>query len=371
MADAHRHPVLYVLHSSQLYGTERMALATAQGLADECETIFIGPPGDALLEAKRLGFETAQYRTSWDLAKAIGPYLRKFDSLTFVGTGPRYNLVCIAVNAIFHRKIRHIQIVHGGSGVQKDYARKRILNPFDITFVAVSEWSRRRLIDYGVTNPIEVIGNFLTPSQLSSLPKRPIYSEQGVKRAVVVSRVDRLKRVDLLLDALDKRKADLGAISFRILGLGPEFETLKQRARQTHPNVEFVGFCADVGSELARADLLVHTCAVETFGLAVLEGMAANLAALVPDQGGTSLLIQDGQSGFTYRADDAGRLADRLVELKNAPAELLNRVVANAADKVQHQYSPEAALQRYRQLFLPNANGVVPPPASHLRLAQH
>jgi glycosyltransferase involved in cell wall biosynthesis len=371
MAEAYRHPVLYVLHSSQLYGTERMALATAQGLADECNTIFIGPPGDALVEAARLGFETGEYRTSWELARVIWPYLRKYESLTFVGTGPRYNLVCIAVNTIFRRKIKHIQIVHGGSGVQKDYARKKILNPFAITFVAVSEWSKRRLIDYGVTNPIEVIGNFLTPSQLSSLPKRPIYTEPGVKRAVVVSRVDRLKRVDLLLDALDKRKADLGDISFRILGLGPEFETLKQRSAQTHSNVEFVGFCPDVAAELARADLLVHTCAVETFGLAVLEAMAANLATLVPDQGGTALLIQDGQSGFTYGGEDAQHLADRLVELKSATAELLNRVVANAADKVQHEYSPQTALQRYRKLFLPGEHGVVPPSASHLRLAQH
>ena len=371
MADLRRHPVLYVLHSSQLYGTERMALATAQGLADECETIFIAPPGDALVEAERLGFETHQYRTSVDLARVVKPLLKKYESLTFVGTGPRYNLVCIALNVLYRRKIKHIQIVHGGSGVEKDYARKKVLNPFDITFVAVSEWSKRRLIDHGVTNPIEVIGNFLTPSQLRSLPKRPIYTEPGVKRALLVSRVDRLKRVDLLLDALDKRNADLSAISFRILGLGPEIESLKERARQTHPNVEFVGFCADVAAEIARADLLVHTCAVETFGLAVLEAMAANLAALVPDQGGTALLIQDGQSGFAYRADDAQHLADRLVELKTAPAELLNRVVANAADKVQHQYSPEAALQRYRQLFLPGEHRVVPPPASHLRLAQH
>src|SRR5580698_5384106 len=85
-----RHPLIYVLHSSQLYGTERMALATARGLADDFETIFIGPPGPGLVEAERLGFQTRQYRSSLDLAIVLRPLLKKYRSLTFVGTGPRY-----------------------------------------------------------------------------------------------------------------------------------------------------------------------------------------------------------------------------------------------------------------------------------------
>jgi hypothetical protein len=43
-----RHPLVFVLHSSNLYGTERMSLATAKGLSDEFEAIFLGPPGPAL-----------------------------------------------------------------------------------------------------------------------------------------------------------------------------------------------------------------------------------------------------------------------------------------------------------------------------------
>src|SRR5271170_6140689 len=113
------HPLVYVLHSSQLYGTERMALATAQGLADEFETIFIGPPGPGLVEAQRLGFQTREYISSMDLAKVLRPLLKQYRSLTFVGTGPRYNLVCIALNLYYRRKIKHIQILHGGSGIEK------------------------------------------------------------------------------------------------------------------------------------------------------------------------------------------------------------------------------------------------------------
>jgi glycosyltransferase involved in cell wall biosynthesis len=349
-----RHPVLYVLHSSQLYGTERMALATAQGLADEFETIFIGPPGVGLVEAARLGFETYQYRTSKDLALVLRPLLKRYRSLTFVGTGPRYNLVCIGLNLLYRRRIKHIQILHGGSGIDKDYDRKKILNPFNITFVVVSEWSKDRLIQFGVRNRIEVIGNFIVPAQLAALPKRPRYDRPGLRQAIIVSRVDPLKRVDLLLDALDRHPQELRDISFRVLGVGPDIDNLRERAKRTHANVEFAGFSDNVAAELARADLLVHTCPVETFGLAVLEAMAARVAALVPDKGGTATLIEDGISGFTFRADDAQHLAQRLIELKQAPAELLNQMVDMAATKVEINFSAKAALQRYRELFAPD-----------------
>jgi glycosyltransferase involved in cell wall biosynthesis len=328
-----------------------MALATAQGLADEFETIFIGPPGPGLIEAERLGFQTRPYRTSKDLALVLRPLLKRYPSLTFVGTGPRYNLVCIALNVFYRRRIKHIQILHGGSGIDKDYARKKILNPFDITFVVVSQWSKDRLIEFGVRNRIEVIGNFINPAQLAAMPKRARYDQAGVRRVVVVSRIDPDKRVDLLLDALDRKPEELRDISFRILGVGLDIERLRERARNTHPNVEFAGFSGNVAAELAAGDLLVHTCSIETFGLAVLEAMAARVAALVPDKGGTATLIDDGISGFTFRADDAEHLAERLVELKQAPAELFNRMAENASAKVENEFSASAALQRYRELF--------------------
>ena len=184
-ATTQRFPVIYVLHSSQLYGTERMALATARGLADEFETIFIGPPGPGLVEAQRLGFQTRQYRSSLDLATVLRPLLKKYRSLTFVGTGPRYNLVCIALNLFYRRKIKQIQILHGGSGIEKDYDRKKILNLFDITFVVVSEWSKQRLISHGVRNRVEVIGNFLIPAQLEAIPTRPAYNAPGFRRGLL------------------------------------------------------------------------------------------------------------------------------------------------------------------------------------------
>ena len=98
---------------------------------------------------------------------------------------------------------------------------------------------------------------------------------------------------------------------------------------------------------------MLHTCPIEAFGLAVLEAMEVNLAVLVPDRGGTAMLVNDGVTGFTFHADDPDHLAARLVELKDAPAALLNRIADAARASCQVRFSAEASIRKYRQLFAP------------------
>ena len=55
-------PLLYSLHSGNLYGTERMALATAQALGPEFQVVIIAPEGPVHAEAQRLGYQTMVFR---------------------------------------------------------------------------------------------------------------------------------------------------------------------------------------------------------------------------------------------------------------------------------------------------------------------
>jgi hypothetical protein len=47
----------------------------------------------------------------------------------------------------------------------------------------------------------------------------------------------------------------------------------------------------------------------------------------VPNAGGAGDLVKDVVNGFRFNANDARSLADRLLQLSQAPSELLNRVV--------------------------------------------
>lgn len=331
-----------------------MALATAEGLAADFRVILLGPLGPAIFEARKLGVETRIFQTTPQYFKLIFQILREFKSFTFVSTLPRQCTICTLMNIPFGRKIRKIHMIHGGGNERMDYLRLRQLNKFDVTYVVVSEYSRDRLTHHGFRpERVAIVGNFLRRRQLAEMPRRPKYEKDGIRNVVLVSRVDRPKRVDLLLDALDRCGPQMSDVTFRVLGWGPDLDRLNERAKKSHPNVIFAGYVDTIPAELAKADLLLHTCPVETFGMAVLEAMSVNLPSLVPDAGGTAALVRDGQTGFTFRADNADHLAARLVELKNAPADLLNRIVRDAERYCSEQFSEESSMDKYRQLFKP------------------
>ena len=344
-------PLVYALHSGNLYGTERMALVTAEGLANEYPPIIFAPPGPALQEATRMGFETHAFSSAKEFAITLRPIFARHREMIFMATGVVHSLACLAWNVLYRRKVHHFHLVHGGTDELLSYGRKRRLNGTGVKLVAVSEFVKSRLIAHGANpNQIVVIENFLPDDQIQKAPKRPAFSGPGIHRVVVVSRVDPIKRIDLLLDAVEQNEA-LRRLDFRILGTGSEFEQLKNRAAQSCPNVAFVGFTSAVAEELAASDLLLHLCPVEPFGLAILEAMAARLPVLVPDSGGASSIIEPGISGYRFQANSAADLGQQLQRVGTQTALELNSTVEQAWTRLLSHYSTQSGLDQYRRLI--------------------
>ncbi len=221
-------------------------------------------------------------------------------------------------------------------------------------FIAVSQWTKEKLISHGVrADLIEVVPNSLPEARIAGFPRRGRYDRPGIRSAIVVSRLDPMKRVGILLDALDRGPTELAEMSFTIFGLGPEMAPLQARAAGSHPNVRFAGFSSDIPDRMAAADLLVHVSPAEPFGLVVLEAMAANLAVLVADAAGPGAIVEDGVNGFKFRPEDPADLAEKLTQLQHAPAEVLNAVVAGGRRTVEQTYSARRMLGKYRELFSP------------------
>jgi glycosyltransferase involved in cell wall biosynthesis len=340
-----------MLHSGNLYGTERMALATAQGLQDEFEPIVLAPPGSALIEARRLGLEAKAFVSLRELVYQVSPVFSGSRDIAVVATGVIHSLCAIGECAVHRRQMAHVHVVHGGTEERLSYGRKRLLNRTRAVLVAVSSFVKARLIANGVrSDKVKVIENFLSVQRAAEFHQREAYQRPGIRNALVISRVDPIKRVDLLLSALDQQPA-LAAMDFRVLGTGWDLEKLRTRAALSHPNVTFAGFVSDVRPELAQTDLLIHLCATEPFGLAILEAMAARVPVLVPDRGGAGLLIDDGVSGFRFQAEDPKSLGEKLLMLNAACACKLNRIVANGADLLNTRFSPTDRINDYRMLL--------------------
>src|SRR5689334_7200586 len=98
-----RKGLVYVLHSGNLYGTERMALATAEGLTNEFDPVIIAPPGEAILEARRLGFTSHSFSGIRDLMLLMRQCLVSTRNLAFMATGVVHSLLFVAWNAIYRR----------------------------------------------------------------------------------------------------------------------------------------------------------------------------------------------------------------------------------------------------------------------------
>ena len=352
MDAAARIPLVYALHSGNLYGTERMALYTASALADRFDTTVLAPPGPVHAEAARLGFRSRSFEGARQFAFELRRHIASTPKLAFLATGVMHSLACLAWNLTYRRRIAHLHLVHGGADERLSYGRKRILNGSPVRFVAVSKYVRERLIANGVRpKQITVVENFMTDCALKKSTVRKPFSEAGVRRIAVISRLDPEKRVDLLVEALEKNP-DLRRLEISIFGTGWDSEVLQKRAAASALNVTFEGFRKDVAERLAASDLLVHLCPVEPFGLAVLEAMAAHVPVLVPDSGGAALLIESGRSGFTFEANNSASLAEAIRGVDALEPSALNKIILNARRLLETRFSEHERIADYRRLLM-------------------
>jgi glycosyltransferase involved in cell wall biosynthesis len=153
--------------------------------------------------------------------------------------------------------------------------------------IAVSEAVRRRLVDWGIqASKIRVIPNGLDVDALGfdAAARTRVRSSFGIPDGTfVVGGVGRLetgKRFDALIAAV----APLLGPSHRLLlvGDGRERQRLRQLADAAGvaDRVVFAGERADIGALLSAMDLFVSPSDDETFGVAVLEALAAGLPVL-------------------------------------------------------------------------------------------
>ena len=129
-------------------------------------------------------------------------------------------------------------------------------------------------------------------------------TEDGSVRLLYAGRLGREKGVGLLLDVLPGLLAD-PRVRVSVMGRGA-YE--RDFARIDHSSFRFLGFVADraeVAREFSRHHMLLAPGPHETFGLSVLEGLAAGMAVVGPDAGGTGELLEEVASPFVFRAGSA------------------------------------------------------------------
>lgn len=364
-------PIVYTLHVGNLYGTERMALALLDGMGDRPRHVF-APPADRgaslVGEARARGWSAREVGGLGGLVRALLPLFLRHRTLEVVSTSVRHNLICAVLGRLLFVRVRQLNVVHGGGEDRHSYANKRRLNGTATRLVAVSGFVAGRLRKHGVDGRrILVIENFLAAGDLLGRPVRPPFAatpgraarplDPGRVRIAVVSRLDPVKRIDVLLDAL--HASGMASLVVDVYGGGPDLDAARATAREQALPVRFHGFVADVERRLPEADLLVHLCPDEPFGLAVLEAFAAGVPVLVPASGGTGEIVRDGVDGFTCPPGNPEALAARLRDIFELAPARLDAIVATARDTLAVRFGQAGGVRAYREALAESPRGRV------------
>jgi alpha-1,6-mannosyltransferase len=212
---------------------------------------------------------------------------------------------------------------------------RALLAPFDATFVAgrvQAERLRRAGVREVVHVPFGVDARIFRPRAPSGPSRQELFPEvpAGARIFVGVGRFAIEKRWDVVLEAFERVRARHPAVLV-LFGDGPERGRLEERAS---PAVRFAGFEPDrkrLAARLAAADVLLHGCPYETYGLGVAEAVASGLPVVAPDRGGAADSV-DPASGETYRSLDAAACAAAIERLlARDPAALRAQAVEAAA----------------------------------------
>lgn len=192
---------------------------------------------------------------------------------------------------------------------------------------------RYTAISETVKNRRQYFPNAVPVTVLHPPPHRDDYTENEGTYFFTSSRLDRPKRVDLIIEAMKYVSKD---ISLLIAGTGPDEARLKTLAGND-PRIRFLGFVADTDMPglYANAIAVPFVPYDEDYGLVTLEAMKSGKPVLtVEDAGGPCEFVRNGETGFVTVADAEafGRRLDKLAgdtELAKEMGALAKASVAN------------------------------------------
>ena len=181
----------------------------------------------------------------------------------------------------------------------------------------------------------------------------PATQPPAVARNILfVGRLDKMKGVDILLEAIAELKKSGIKCSCTIAGDGPSKESLQNLAGKLHieNQVVFAGTCSDIVRHLQAAAVFVLPSRSEGMPNAVLEAMACGVPIIATSVGGVPDIIQNGRNGLLIAPDDIRALSSALASLFTDP-ELAARIGTRARMDAESLFSLDRITDVYLALY--------------------
>jgi L-malate glycosyltransferase len=170
---------------------------------------------------------------------------------------------------------------------------------------AISHYLKQRTLDeFDIKHPIEVIPNFVNCDLYCRKPDpalRAAWAPDGEPILMHLSNFRPVKRVTDVVEifALVREKMNVKLV---LIGDGPDRGAAEYivRKKKLGRDVRFLGKQDRVYNLLGQADLFLLPSDMESFGLAALEAMAAEVPVLATNVGGLPEVVEHGIDGYLF-----------------------------------------------------------------------
>lgn len=186
------------------------------------------------------------------------------------------------------------------------------------------------------------------PPNIHIREEQKFFSDKEITLGVV-SRLERIKGMDLVIPAFAELKKKYAAIRLLVVGDGTQKSMMQEQAIKLGVNdsVEWVGRQEQscLQSLYDRIDILLMPSRSEGFGLTAIEGMARGCVVVASDTGGLPEVVKDGMAGLLHQT---GNMEDMTVKIQSL---LEDRIRMKQFSLNALSYVAQYSFEKYATLF--------------------
>jgi phosphatidylinositol alpha-mannosyltransferase len=217
--------------------------------------------------------------------------------------------------------------------------------------IAVSEYARDTLVNHVGGEPVVIPNGLYVDRFASAQPREDWRGADGT--VAFVGRLDEPRKgFPLMTEAFGRVAADRPGLRLLVVG-GGDIDAARDRLpAAVRDQVLFLGRASDEdkAAALRTADVYVApNTGGESFGIVLVEGMAAGATVLASDIPAFRRVLADGECGALFRSEDVDDLAVELAGLLDDP-ERRTRLHAAAATAVR-RYDWSAVAGQVEQVY--------------------
>jgi glycosyltransferase involved in cell wall biosynthesis len=183
------------------------------------------------------------------------------------------------------------------------------------------------------------------------------------RRLLFVGRLDVVKGIPLLLNAVEALRAKHPDLILQVVGDGPHRAELERQVQAAGlaEVVLFLGYKSqdEVADILSHSDMLVLPSFAEGVPVVLMEAMAARVPVVTSQVGGVAELVEHGVSGFVYPAGDVQSLTSYIDQIVSHPERSAEMGAAGRA-KVVAEFESADEARWLGQLLEASQSGQLP-----------